>query len=101
MTGLTRSCRRIHLFHGVAGKYGLDAPVHIAPVVRSFDRILFANEDRLQRYVEAGIVEGDNTRARLIGYPKVDCLVDGSLDAREIRHALGLDPSRPTVLYAP
>jgi CDP-glycerol glycerophosphotransferase (TagB/SpsB family) len=36
-----------------------------------------------------------------VGYPKVDCLVDGSLDRRAIQAQLGLDPSRPTVLYAP
>ncbi len=100
-TWLKRRCRRVHLFHGVAGKYGLDAPVHIAPVVRSFDRIMFANHDRLERYIEAGLVEGDGDRAQLIGYPKADCLVDGSLNRCEISRALGLDPSRPTVVYAP
>jgi len=100
-TWLNRRCRRIHLFHGVAGKYGLDAPVHIAPVVRSFDRIMFANEDRMRRYMEAGLVEGHGDRAQLIGYPKADCLVDGSLNRCDIHQALGLDPSRPTVLYAP
>jgi hypothetical protein len=100
-TWLPRRCRRVHLFHGVAGKYGLDAPVHIAPVVRSFDRVMFANEDRLRRYVEAGLVEADGERAQLIGYPKVDCLVDGSLNRCDIFQSLGLDPSRRTVLYAP
>ena len=30
-TWLPRRAKRIHLFHGVAGKYGLDAPVKIAP----------------------------------------------------------------------
>jgi hypothetical protein len=100
-TWLNRRCRRVHLFHGVAGKYGLDAPVHIAPVVRSFDRIMFANEDRMRRYLEAGLVEGDGDRAQLIGYPKADCLVDGSLNRCQIHQSLGLDPSRPTVLYAP
>jgi hypothetical protein len=100
-TWLNRRCRRIHLFHGVAGKYGLDAPVHIAPVVRSFDRVMFANEDRMRRYQEAGLIEGHGDRAQLIGYPKADCLVDGSVNRCEIHQRLGLDPSRPTVLYAP
>ncbi len=100
-TWLPRHVRRVHLFHGVAGKYGLDAPVAIAPVVRSFDRVMFANADRLGRYIEAGIVEPDGDRAQLVGYPKVDCLVDGSLDRRQIQERLGLSPSRPTVLYAP
>jgi len=100
-TWLPRRARRIHLFHGVAGKYGLDAPVEIAPVVRSFDRVMFANEDRRRRYVEAGLIEADGDRGQLIGYPKADCLVDGSLNRCEIHHALGLDSRKPTILYAP
>jgi hypothetical protein len=101
MTWLPRTSRRIHLFHGVAGKYGLDAPLGIAPVVATFDRLLFPNRDRLQRYAEAGLVDPDSPRAALVGYPKVDCLVDGSLDRSEIQRTLGLDPAAPTVLYAP
>jgi hypothetical protein len=100
-TWLPRRARRVHLFHGVAGKYGLDAPVHIAPVVAAFDRLLFPNEDRLRRYVEAGLVDAGGSRGQLIGYPKVDCLVDGSLDRHAIQKSLGLDPAVPTVLYAP
>ena len=100
-TWLSRRTTRIHLFHGVAGKYGLDAPVRIAPVIRSFDRVMFANADRLRKYVDAGLVEPEGARAQLIGYPKVDCLVDGTLNRRQIQDDLGLDPSLPTVLYAP
>jgi hypothetical protein len=101
MTWLPRRTRRLHLFHGVAGKYGLDAPVRIAPVVATFDRLLFPNADRLLRYAAAGLVDRHSSRAALVGYPKVDCLVDGSLDRGAIQEALGLDPKRPTVLYAP
>jgi len=36
-----------------------------------------------------------------VGYPKLDCLVDGSLDRDEILRSLGIDPGRRTVLYAP
>jgi hypothetical protein len=100
-TWLPRRARCAHLFHGVAGKYGLDAPVHIAPVVASFDRLLFPNRDRLVRYAEAGLIDRDGRKARLVGHPKVDCLVDGSLNRRAIQRALGLDTSVPTVLYAP
>ena len=34
-------------------------------------------------------------------HPKTDCLVDGSIDAETVVTQLGLDPARPTVLYAP
>jgi hypothetical protein len=101
MTWLPRRTRRIHFFHGVAGKYGLDAPVKIAPVVATFDRLMFPNRDRLRRYAEAGLVDADSPQAALIGYPKVDCLVDGSLDRAATLARLGLTPDRPTLLYAP
>ena len=101
MTWLPRRSRRVHLFHGVAGKYGLDAPTRIAPVVATFDRLMFPNRDRLKRYAEAGLIDPDGPAAALIGFPKVDCLVDGSLDRTDILRSLGLDPTAQTVLYAP
>jgi len=101
MTWLHRHTRRIHLFHGVAGKYNLDAPVELAPTISGFDCLMFVNADRRQRYIEAGLVADDERRAPIVGYPKVDCLVDGSLDRQAIAHALQLDPSIPTVIYAP
>src|SRR5438094_225217 len=100
-TWLPRRPRRVHMFHGVAGKYGLDAPIQLAPTIASFDRLLFPNRDRLRRYAEAGLIDADGPQAALVGYPKVDCLVDGSLDRRAIERSLGIDPSIPTVLYAP
>ena len=100
-TWLRRRTARIHLFHGVAGKYGLDAPVDIAPVVGTYDRLLFPNRDRLERYAEAGLVCLGSPRAVLVGYPKVDRLVDGSLDTAAILAGLALDRTRRTVIYAP
>ncbi|HUR33035.1 MAG TPA: glycosyltransferase [Vicinamibacterales bacterium] len=101
MTWLPRRTRRMHFFHGVAGKYGLDAPVRIAPVVATFDRLMFPNRDRLQRYADAGLIDGDSAQAALVGYPKVDCLVDGSLDRAATLARVGVIDRRPTVLYAP
>ena len=101
MTWLPRRARCVHMFHGVAGKYSLDGPVDIAPVIASFDRLMFPNRDRLTRYAEAGLIDRDGPQAALVGYPKVDCLVDGSLNRREIQRSLGLDPGAATVLYAP
>jgi hypothetical protein len=101
MTWLPRRAHRIHLFHGIAGKYHLDAPTQIAPVIATFDRLLFPNRDRLKRYVDAGLVDPDSPVPALVGYPKVDCLVDGSLSRSAIQDRLGLDPSAPTLLYAP
>jgi len=101
MTWLYRFTRRIHLFHGVAGKYNLDAPVDLAPTIAGFDCLMFANDDRRRRYIDAGLVIDDERHAPIVGYPKVDCLVDGSLDREAIARSLQLDPSVPTVIYAP
>jgi hypothetical protein len=101
MTWLRRHTRRIHLFHGVAGKYGLDAPMELAPAIAGFDCLMFANADRRHRYVDAGLVPDDQIRAALVGYPKVDCLVDGSFDRDAILQGLLLDPRQPVVIYAP
>lgn len=101
MTWLRRRTRRIHLFHGVAGKYGLDAPVDLAPTIAAFDCLMFPNGDRRRRYVEAGLLPDDEGRAALTGYPKVDRLVDGSIDRAAISRELALDAAVPTVIYAP
>jgi len=101
MTWLHRRTRRVHLFHGVAGKYGLDAPVDLAPTIAAFDSLMFANTDRRRRYIEADLVPDHDVKAALIGYPKVDCLANGSLDRRRIARELGLDPRLTTAIYAP
>jgi hypothetical protein len=101
MTWIYRRTRRIHLFHGVAGKYGLDTPVDLAPTIAAFDCLMFANADRRQRYIEAELVPDEQPKAALVGYPKADCLVDGSLDRTAIARTLGLHQTTPTVIYAP
>jgi CDP-glycerol glycerophosphotransferase (TagB/SpsB family) len=94
---LLETCR-IQMFHGVGGKYGFDAPTDS---LRAWDRLLFVNERRLNNCVAAGAVDAGSPAIRLIGMPKVDCLVDGSLDRDEVLRSIGLPPERPTVLYAP
>jgi CDP-glycerol glycerophosphotransferase (TagB/SpsB family) len=95
---LPRGTVRIQMFHGVAGKYGFDAPDRS---MREWHRLFFVNERRLRNFVAAGAIDANSPAARLIGMPKVDCLVDGSLRRDRVLLELGLDPARPTVLYAP
>lgn len=95
---LPRGAPRIQMFHGVGGKYGFDAP---ARSMREWDRLLFVNERRLRNFVAAGAIDAESPAARLIGMPKVDCLVDGTLQRNDVLRGFELDPRRPTVLYAP
>jgi hypothetical protein len=97
---LPRGTRRVQMFHGVAGKYTnvYDTPEES---VRGWDRLFFINQRRLRNFVRSGALDADSTAARLVGMPKVDCLVDGSLSRNSVLEQLGMDPSRKVVLYAP
>jgi hypothetical protein len=97
---LARGTCRIQMFHGVAGKWAhiYDRP---ATSMRLWDRLFFINQRRLRNYVTAGAIEAESPAIRLIGMPKLDCLVDGSYDRNNVLAQNGLDPARPTVLYAP
>jgi hypothetical protein len=97
---LPRGTPRVQMFHGVAGKYGnlYDSPDHS---MRDWARLFFINRRRLRNHIAAGAIDADSPAARLVGMPKLDCLVDGSIKRDETLIALGLDAARPTVLYAP
>jgi hypothetical protein len=95
---LPRGTRRVQVFHGVGGKYGFDVP---DTSMRHWDRLFFVNERRLRNFLASGAIEPDSPAIRLIGMPKTDCLVDGTFDRDDVLLSLGLDPARPTVLYAP
>ncbi len=97
-TILRRCRRRINVFHGVAGKYDLDSPHKLPLDFSLYDRMLFANEERRRRYVDAGVITDE--RAVVTGFPKMDSLVRGEWRRDEERAAFGLPP-RATVLYAP
>jgi CDP-glycerol glycerophosphotransferase len=89
----------VNFFHGVAGKYDLDNPSHLPIGFEQYDRVAFVNADRMQRYLDRGIVAAD--AAVLVGFPKLDVLVNGGDHAAAVRRDLGLAPGRPTALYAP
>jgi CDP-glycerol glycerophosphotransferase len=97
---LPRGTRRIQMFHGVAGKYSrvYDTP---ARSMRDWDRLFFINRRRMENYMRVGAIDADSPAARLVGYPKLDCLVDGSLSRDDVLNQIGIDPSMRTVLYAP
>jgi len=97
---LPRGTPRVLMFHGVAGKYShvYDSPERS---MRAWDRLFFINRRRMKNFALSGAIAEDSAAARLVGYPKIDCLVDGSLKRDRILADLGIDPARRTVLYAP
>lgn len=97
---LPRGTRRIQMFHGVAGKFTHDYDTPETSM-RRWHRLFFVNRRRMQNFIKAGAVDASSDAPRLVGMPKVDCLVDGSLRRDAVLRKLRLDPSRPTILYAP
>ena len=83
----------------MAGKYDLDSPDALPIGFDLYDRVAFVNADRLDRYVNGGLVSRD--AAVLVGYPKVDALVNGRYDAAAVRASLQLEMHRRTAIYAP
>lgn len=96
---LRRCRRRANFFHGMAGKYELDDPSRLPIGFEGFDRVAFVNADRMRRYLAAGTVRHE--AAVLVGYPKVDALVNGRYDAAAVHARLQLEMHRPTAIYAP
>jgi hypothetical protein len=97
---LPRGSRRILMFHGVGGKFSHDYDTPQSSM-RRWHRLFFVNRRRMENFIRAGAIEPTSDAARLVGMPKVDCLVDGSIDRNDVLLRLGLDPAVPTVLYAP
>jgi len=87
---------RIHTFHGVSfkGKAFTDK-------VLKFDRLFVVGPYMKRRFVEKGILDEGDPRLAMVGMPKLDPLVDGSLHRIEILGRIGLPFDRRTVLYAP
>ncbi|MGH9374518.1 MAG: CDP-glycerol glycerophosphotransferase family protein [Vicinamibacterales bacterium] len=96
---LWRVNRQLNFFHGVAGKYDLDCPAGLPLGFDRYDRVAFPNQGRRDAYVAAGIVRED--RAIVVGYPKADVLLGEHGATRAAAAGLGLDRSRPTVIFAP
>lgn len=97
---LPRGAARVQMFHGVAGKFSreFDRP---ETSMRLWDRFFFINRRRLQNYVASGAIDHDSPAIRLVGMPKSDRLLDGSITRAGVLEANGIDPSATTVLYAP
>jgi hypothetical protein len=87
--------RKVMIFHGSSPKNAF-----VRSAMR-YDRCFVHGEYMRRRIIETGGLAADDPRLVLVGFPKLDCLVDGSLDSAAIRANYGIDPSRPTVTYAP
>ncbi len=91
-----RSKVKVHTFHGVSIKGHAFSEKAFA-----FDKLFLIGPYQRRRFAELGVLREDDPRHTEIGMPKLDAFFDGSLNRQKFLTDRHLDPSRPTILYAP
>lgn len=92
----SRRCPRVQMFHGLSFRN-----VAVRKDQLAYDYFFILGPYMRRLFARRRLLPAGDPRALEIGFPKVDRLVDGSLDRKEILDRLGLRGDRPVVLYAP
>lgn len=87
---------RVQLFHGLSFRN-----VAVRRDVLIYDHLFITGPYMMRLFRRNKLVRAGDPRCNAIGFPKVDRLVDGSLDRTRILSRLRLSGKRPVVLYAP
>jgi hypothetical protein len=88
--------KTVQVFHGVSFKNLL-----VREKYTTFGFLCLAGRYHAEVYRKKGYVRADGGTCVVTGFAKADPLVDGSLDRGRSLRAIGVDPSLPTILYAP
>ncbi|MGE5509544.1 MAG: CDP-glycerol glycerophosphotransferase family protein, partial [Chitinophagales bacterium] len=86
--------KHVQVFHGES-----DKPYGYSKVLTQYSLVLLPGQKLADRIAKAGLL--DRLNAKLVGYSKLDRVFRGELDRNRQLAELGLDPARPSVLYAP
>ena len=87
---------RVQLFHGVSFRN-----MAVRSDVLVYDRLFLTGPYMRRLFTGKQLLRESDPRLVDVGFPKLDRLVDGSLDRRAILRRLGFSGRRPVVLYAP
>lgn len=87
---------RVQLFHGVSFRN-----MAVRRDVLVYDHLFIVGPYMRRLFMEQQMLRDGDPRIVPIGFPKLDPLVDGSLDRGAILRRLGFTGRRPVVLYAP
>ncbi len=87
---------RIQLFHGVSFRN-----MAVRRDVLVYDRLFLAGPYMRRLFTGQQLLRERDPRLVDIGFPKLDRLVDGTLDRRTLLDRVGFSGRRPVVLYAP
>lgn len=91
-----RKCPRVQVFHGVSFRNAA-----VREKQQQYDHFFIVGPYMRRLFQRGRILPAGDPRALEIGFPKLDALVDGSLNRSAILRKLGLRGDRPVVLYAP
>lgn len=86
----------VQIFHGCSLK---NRAVHEKAL--DYDKLFLIGPYMRQKFIETWKLAEDDPRFENVGMPKLDQFFDGSLDRAALMARLKLDPSLPTVIYAP
>ena len=89
--------RSVQIFHGVSFRNLLARDGKAL----KFDLLCLPGRYHGRLFQRLGLIREQAPHATVTGFPKCDALVDGSLDRTRMLASLGVDPSKPTLLYAP
>ncbi|MBA3853413.1 MAG: hypothetical protein C0503_03300 [Gemmatimonas sp.] len=87
---------RIQLFHGVSFRN-----MAVRRDVLVYDRLFLTGPYMRRLFTEKQMLRDRDPRLVNIGFPKLDRLVDGTLDRAAILRKVGFSGRRPVILYAP
>lgn len=96
LTHAAKKALWIQTFHGLCFKKHT-----FHPLTLNYDLLLLPGEYHRQEFIRRLGFKEDDERLKLVGWPVVDPLIQGSYNRENILKALGLDPNRKTVMYAP
>lgn len=88
--------KTVQIFHGVSFKN-----LAVREKALRFDMLCLPGRYHAELYRKNGLIRKDGSRCFLTGFPKTDSLVAGGLDRNAVLKAIGADPARKTVLFAP
>ncbi len=88
--------KSVQMFHGVSFKN-----FSVRDKVLSYDFACIVGRYHAERFESEGLLGQGDTRFLLTGFAKLDALVDAPALREPFLAGMGLDPSLPTILYAP
>ncbi len=88
--------RKVQIYHGVSFKN-----LSVREKALRYDFLCLPGRYHAELYRRDGLVRPDESTCLITGFPKTDPLAGPSLDRDAVLREAGLDPCRPTILFAP